>query len=176
MTTATPTRQEAEAAAHDLLKSAWDRNLGNCALPVDPFRIASTLGLKVMRIPLEPDVSGMLAKHPGQDPEVYINMTDSEVRQRFSCAHEIGHYVKRGSSGSTDDEWGYIDRRGPSAAHGTNPEEIYANQFAAALLMPEERIKTLEDGGVSPVAMAVAFNVSLEAVTHRLDNLRSSRQ
>ncbi len=174
--TTTTLRQEAEAAAHDLLKSAWGNDLGKCELPIDPFRIASTLGLKVMRIRLEPDVSGMLAKHPGQDPEVYINVTDSEVRQRFSCAHEIGHYIKRGSSpGSNDDEWGYIDRRGPSAGHGTNPDEVYANQFAAALLMPEERVGALESEGMSPVAMAVAFKVSLEAMTLRIDNLRSFR-
>jgi Zn-dependent peptidase ImmA (M78 family) len=48
------------------------------------------------------------------------------------------------------------------------------NQFAAALLMPEERVRALVTDGVSPVAMAVAFNVSLEAMTHRIDNLRSS--
>jgi Zn-dependent peptidase ImmA (M78 family) len=171
MTTTTPTRQEAETAAYDLLKSTWGDDLGKCELPVDPFRIASTLGLKVMRVPLEPDVSGMLAKHPGQDPEVYINVTDSDVRQRFSCAHEIGHYVKRGASGSKDDEWGYIDRRGPSAAYGTNPEEVYANQFAAALLMPEDRVKALASDGMSAVSMAVQFNVSLEAMAHRIDNL-----
>jgi Zn-dependent peptidase ImmA (M78 family) len=175
-TTAAPTRHEAEAAAHDLLKSAWGDELGKCKLPIDPFSIASTLGLKVMRIPLEPDVSGMLAKYPGQDPEVFVNATDSQVRQRFSCAHEIGHYVKRGSSGSKDEEWGYIDRRGPSAGQGTNPDEIYANQFAAALLMPEERVKALESEGMSPVSMAVAFNVSLEAMTHRIDNIRSSQR
>lgn len=176
MTTATPMRQEAETAAYDLLKSTRGRDgLSRCELPIDPFSIADTLGLKVMRIPLEPDVSGMLAKYPGQDPEVYVNVTDSEVRQRFSCAHEIGHFIKRGSSpGSKDEEWGYIDRRGPSAGRGTSPDEIYANQFAAALLMPEERIKTLEDEGMSPVSMALAFNVSLEAMTHRIDNIRSS--
>lgn len=37
--------------------------------------------------------------------------------------------------------------------------------------MPKERIKALADEGLSPVAMAVAFNVSLEAMTHRIDNL-----
>ncbi len=171
MTTTTSTRQDAEAAAYDLLKSTWAEDLAHCPLPVDPFRIAATLGLQVMRIPLEPDVSGMLAKHPGRDPEVYVNMTDSEVRQRFSCAHEIGHYIKRSSSGGADDEWGYIDRRGPSASLGNNPEEIYANQFAAALLMPKDRVETLATQGMSAVSMALQFNVSLEAMAHRIDNL-----
>ncbi|HYM56122.1 MAG TPA: ImmA/IrrE family metallo-endopeptidase [Solirubrobacteraceae bacterium] len=164
-------RQAAESAANDLLKSTWGKDLAKCELPIDPFTIAATLGLKVHRIPLEPDVSGMLAKHPGQDPEVYVNVTDSDVRQRFSCAHEVGHYVKRGSSATNDDEWGYIDRRGPAAARGDNAEEIYANQFAAALLMPEERVKALVDEGMSAVSMALQFNVSLEATAHRIDNL-----
>jgi Zn-dependent peptidase ImmA (M78 family) len=169
--TATTTRQEVEEAANDLLRSRWREDLATCTLPVDPFQIARALGLKIVRVPLEPDVSGMLAKHPGQDPVVYINVSDSEVRQRFSCAHEIGHYIKRGSLIADGDEWGYIDRRGPAAARGDNPEEIYANQFAAALLMPEERVKSFMEARASIVSMALQFNVSLEAMAHRIDNL-----
>ena len=165
-------RVEAEKAANELLKAIWAKEgLVDCPRPVDPFHIASQLGLSVERRLLDPDVSGMLAKRPGRDPEVYINAMDSENRQRFSCAHEIGHYVKRaGSSGGDDDSWGYIDRRGPSASRGIDPEEIYANQFAAALLMPEEAVRHLRDS-IGPAAMAVEFGVSLDSMRYRLDNL-----
>lgn len=138
-------------------------------MPVDPFRIAEDLGLKVYRADLKPDVSGMLAKRPNQDPEVYVNARDSEVRQRFSCAHEIGHYVKR-VTGREDDSWGYIDRRGPSAARGTDQDEIYANKFAAELLMPAAQVRSMH-GRLSTAAMAVQFKVSLEAMKFRLENL-----
>ncbi len=168
-----PDRSSAEMAATDLLRATWHDDSGDCPLPVDPFRIASALGLRVNLMPLEPDVSGMLAKRPYQDPEVYINANDSRNRQRFSCAHEIGHYDSRASN-RDDDSWGYIDRRGPSASKGSTPDEIYANQFAAALLMPEEKVKELH-GQIGPAAMAVEFGVSLEAMLFRIDNLDLSR-
>lgn len=162
---------EPALAARDLLIATWSEDLEDCPLPIDPFEIAGCLGLKVYVTPLEPDVSGMLAKRPGQDAEVYVNALDSENRQRFSCAHEIGHFVKR-VTGDEDDDWGYIDRRGPSAARGTNPEEVYANQFAAELLMPEAMVTRLYHEGLSATALAVKFNVSLGAMKFRLENLR----
>ena len=165
-----PARQ-AEKAAQDLLKATWaiTGDLAECPRPVDPFAIARRLGLQVHVRKLEPDVSGMLAKRAGRDPEVYINASDSLNRQRFSCAHEIGHYDKR-STGREDDNWGYIDRRGPAASLGTDPEEVYANRFAAALLMPEAVVKRLH-GTIAPAAMAVELGVSLDAMKFRLENL-----
>jgi Zn-dependent peptidase ImmA (M78 family) len=162
----------AEKAAEDLLKTAWKtagEEISSCPLPVDPFEIAERLGLMVSRQPLEPDISGMLAKMPSRDPEVFINSSDSLNRQRFSCAHEIGHYSKR-TTGRDDDEWGYIDRRGPSASRGTDPDEIFANQFAAALLMPEDCVRTL-NADFGPPALAIRFGVSLDAMRFRLENL-----
>jgi Zn-dependent peptidase ImmA (M78 family) len=164
--------REAEKAAEDLLKTAWmtaGQEISSCPLPVDPFEIAGRLGLMVSRQPLEPDISGMLAKTPSRDPEVFINSRDSLNRQRFSCAHEIGHYSKR-TTGRDDDEWGYIDRRGPAASQGTEPDEIFANQFAAALLMPEHCVCSLSPE-LGPAALAVRFGVSLDAMRFRLDNL-----
>jgi Zn-dependent peptidase ImmA (M78 family) len=165
-------RTQVEKAAEDLLRATWITDGGDvedCSLPVDPFHIADRLGLKVYKQVLGADVSGMLAKRPGRDPEVYINANDSLNRQRFSCAHEIGHYSKR-ATGRDDDSWGYIDRRGPSSSQGTDPDEIYANQFAAALLMPEDKVRKLYES-LDPTAMAVAFGVSLGAMKFRLDNL-----
>jgi Zn-dependent peptidase ImmA (M78 family) len=164
--------RQAEKAAEDLLKAAWvadGEKVSSCPLPVDPFAIADRLGLLVSRRPLEPDISGMLAKTPNRDPEVFINSLDSTNRQRFSCAHEIGHYSKR-TSGRDDDEWGYIDRRGPIASRGIEPEEIFANQFAAALLMPEPCVREMNQD-FDATALAVRFGVSLDAMRFRLDNL-----
>ena len=111
-------------------------------------------------------MSGMLVKRPTEDPLIYVNAADSDVRQRFTCAHELGHYVAR-TTGRSDDSFGYIDRRGPSAAHGTDPSEIYANQFAAELLMPHENVRSLVPQ-LSDAALAVRFNVSLGAMRYRL--------
>lgn len=165
----------AEQQAESLLGTAWRRQSDGVGfeIPVDPFHIAGRLGIKVLGAGLEPDVSGMLVKEPSQDPVIYVNAADSENRQRFSCAHEIGHFILRATSRS-DDSYGYIDRRGPSASYGTNPAEIYANQFAAELLMPRENVRALASH-LTDAALAVAFNVSVGAMKYRLQNLGIQR-
>lgn len=161
----------AEQQAESLLSTAWRRAADGVGfeIPVDPFYIAERLGIEVLGARLEPDVSGMLVKEPAQDPVIYVNAADSENRQRFSCGHELGHYILRATSKS-DDSYGYIDRRGPSASFGTNSAEIYANQFAAELLMPHENVHALASK-LTDAALAVAFNVSVGAMKYRLENL-----
>jgi len=166
------TMRPAEEQANGLLRSsAWHRadDGRGFVIPVDPFRIAERLGTQVLGARLEREVSGMLVKEPAQDPVIYVNATDSLVRQRFSCAHELGHFILRATSRS-DDSYGYIDRRGHSASHGTNPAEIYANQFAAELLMPQENVRMLAPS-MTDAALAVEFNVSVGAMKYRLENL-----
>jgi Zn-dependent peptidase ImmA (M78 family) len=159
----------AEREANDLLKTAWRLDENGFAVPVDPFQIARRLGLQVFAASLEPDVSGMLVKRPGHDAEIYVNGDDSENRQRFSCAHEIGHYILRASS-RPDDSFGYIDRRGEIASAGRNPAEIFANQFAAELLMPQENVRRCA-ATMSDAALAALFQVSVGAMKYRLENL-----
>ena len=163
----------AERQANDLLHAAWRRDSDGFVIPVDPFYIAQRFGITVASHPLEPDMSGMLVKRPTEDPVIYINATDSQVRRRFTCAHELGHYVAR-TTGRSDDSFGYIDRRGPSAAHGTDPSEVYANQFAAELLMPHENVRRLAPE-LTDAALAVRFSVSLGAMRYRLVNLGITR-
>jgi Zn-dependent peptidase ImmA (M78 family) len=149
--------------AEALLADAWSGDL-----PIDPVRIARSLGMKVVDAYLEPDVSGAIVKQPEQDPIILLNANDSPNRKRFTCAHEIGHYVKR--SGESE-SFEYIDRRDTMSTTGRDPEEVYANQFAAALLMPADEVRKLADEGLTDVQMALRFDVSLEAMRFRLQNL-----
>ena len=55
---------------------------------------------------------------------------------------------------------------------GTNPEEIFANQFAAHLLMPEREVRRLQDKGYTPTQMAFHFAVSQDAMAFHLKNLK----
>ena len=159
----------AERDALGLLRVAWAPDYPTLAAPVDPIYIAQGLGLKVYTAILDEGVSGMLVKRPALDPAIYLNKRDSKNRQRFTCAHELGHYVQRAST--DDDAWEYVDRRGPSAAQGTNPDEIYANRFAAALLMPPAVVKHLHRMGFTAAEMAYRLGVSVEAMNIRLDVL-----
>jgi len=58
------------------------------------------------------------------------------------------------------------------ASCGTSRQEIFANQFGAELLMPEDEVQQLHRLGLDEVAMARRFNVSLDAMRFRLVNLR----
>ena len=154
-----------ERDAEELIATVWHQR----PLPIDPIQIAEQLGIKVFTAGLEPNISGMLIKEPGKDPEIYINSSDSTSRRRFTCAHELGHYVKRVATGTA--EWATIDYRGPLTSEGTDPDEIYANQFASSLLMPRKEVERLhKELGVA--ALAYEFGVSEEAMNFRLVNLK----
>ncbi len=115
------------------------------------------------------EVSGAIIKNKNQDPTIVISNSDSKNRQRFSCAHELGHYVYRMDRGQ--EEYEYIDLRGETAGMGVKPEEIFANQFAASLLMPEDEVKRLAKDQTPPFLMAQYFGVSDDAMNFRLKNL-----
>jgi Zn-dependent peptidase ImmA (M78 family) len=130
--------------------------------------IARTLGIDVLDGTLEKNVSGALFKRPGEDPQIILNTIDSPNRKRFTCAHEIGHFVRRSDN---PDEYAYVDFRGPLSSAGMEEEEIYANTFAASLLMPEEDVRRFEREGLNDIEMAIRFDVSREAMQYRLKNL-----
>jgi Zn-dependent peptidase ImmA (M78 family) len=164
---------EAERDARELLERAWmEGGSERLVLPVDPFAIAFKLGLQVFTDrTLPPDVSGMLRKRLGyEDPEILLNASDSRNRQRFTCAHELGHYTQRVKTGN-DDAWEYVDRRDPLSSEGLNQDEVYANKFAAELLMPQD-IVSERAHGANTVALALDFGVSGDAMRFRLDNLQ----
>jgi len=157
------------AEAEAILDEVWAQMVGGRHIPVDPVKIANRLGFDVLEIDLEPQVSGAIIKKVGDDPAIYLSRTDSPNRQRFTAAHELGHYVQR-SDDEDDFEW--VDYRDELAGAGVNPAEIFGNQFAANLLMPAREVGQAHRRGLTPVAMAFEFGVSTDAMTFRLKNLR----
>jgi hypothetical protein len=157
------TRHEPEAAASELLDDCWDGTL-----PVDPVRVAKSLGVKVLDAPLSEDLSGALVKKQGADPSILLNATDSRNRKRFTCAHEIGHLILRTNE---PEQYEYVDYRDQRSSTGTVEEERFANSFAANLLMPDFVVKALHSQGLPDFRMAKKFGVSQEAMHNRLANL-----
>lgn len=137
--------------------------------PVDPVKIAKELGLDVFITNMPGSVSGALIKQKDQDPAIFLNADDNRVRQRFSCGHELGHYISR--QADDNDTYEYVDLRGEKASTGTCSEEIFANQFSAELLMPYDEVKKLHKEGQPSYIMAHYFGVSDDAVKFRLKNL-----
>jgi len=155
---------KAEKAASELLEECWDGTL-----PIDPVRISKSLDVKVLDVYLNRDVSGALVKKKGQDPSILLNAEDSRNRKRFTCAHELGHYIRRAAR--PEQQYEYVDYRDQRSSTGTDEEERYANSFAASLLMPEVAVKAMHDQEMASFRMAKIFGVSPESMQYRLDNL-----
>ena len=115
--------------------------------PVDVKKIARQLGYQVvLKYFPEEDLSGTVIRDSKGLITLGINTLQAPVRQRFSIAHEIGHarlHLSKGSGESlfVDPPAGILFRDS-RASLGDDPREVNANQFAAALLMPAEMIRT----------------------------------
>jgi Zn-dependent peptidase ImmA (M78 family) len=143
--------------------------------------VAKHLGLRIVSMDLEEDVSGLLITKPDISC-VVIRKDDAVTRQRFSIAHEIGHFVLRHQFAAGEHvhvDRGYrVSHRDQRSSSGTDLKEIEANQFAAALLMPSSivtehiralGIEALNDEHVTNLAHT--FKVSEQAMTIRLSVL-----
>ena len=148
---------------------------------VDVEKIARELGLTIVEDELGDDISGALVTNQN-GAAILVHSGHAPNRKRFTIAHEIAHHVlrhqfKEGGNVHVD-RGNYISLRGRRASEGVDPQEIEANWFAAALLMPsrmvEEEVsrlgvKALHDHHVEE--LAGKFEVSQQAMTIRLTNL-----
>jgi Zn-dependent peptidase ImmA (M78 family) len=140
----------------------------NAAPPIDPFDIAATLGVDVVEERLDPDISGILQLQRGGRALIFLNRADGVRRKRFTCAHELGHYVKHLENG---DNLEHIDYRDEAASRGVDAEEKFANAFAASLLMPDYLVERQVALGGGEREMADFFEVSEAALVNRLKGL-----
>ncbi|WP_250461748.1 ImmA/IrrE family metallo-endopeptidase [Microbulbifer litoralis] len=138
--------------------------------PVDPVTIARNVGVEVLETHLPRDVSGALIKEVDEDPRIILETTDHSNRKRFSCAHELGHYASRVESNDEDRQYEYVDFRNSVSATGQDPEEVFANSFAACLLMPESQVR-VRFRKSTHAELAAYFGVSNEAMKWRLRKL-----
>lgn len=156
---------EARADATRILRTLWVRDDDETPLPVDPVRIARALGIAVRVPALDDGVAAVLAKDPGEDPVILLDDGDSTNRKRYACAHALGHFVRRKAD---PDAYEYVDRRDAMASPGDDTEELYANAFADALLMPAADLRRVARSLRHEVELAWRFDVSREAMHYRL--------
>lgn len=153
-------------------------------LPIDVERVAQELDILVRYEPFDEDLSGVLIREP-QRTFIGVNSSHAITRQRFTIAHEIGHFVLKHKGDLFVDrtvrrEAVIIPRDGKSSL-GTDLQEVQANRFAAELLMPvklvSEQITKLLAKTTKPSAdtlageLAQMFKVSSQAMEYRLTNL-----
>ena len=151
-------------AADELREATWSKKL-----PVDPVTIARSLGIRVVESSLPKDVSGALIKEKGRDAVIIVDSNDSDNRKRFTVAHELGHFVDRSQNGQ--DAFECVDLRSGASSCGNDLSEVFANKFAAALLMPADAVRSAFKEHKYSIILAQLFGVSSEAMSYRLENL-----
>lgn len=129
------------------------RELGINSLPVDPFMIAAQHDIIVEPKPdAAAGVSGMLLRHGDTFGILYATHIPNDGFQRFSIAHELGHYLLGGHIDHALPEDGvHTSHAGFVSA---DPYEQEADNFAAGLLMPTQLFRR-EMGKHDPCLAAV---------------------
>lgn len=150
--------------------------------PVDVERLAERLGLEVAKESAADSISGFILRDPRRRKVLIgVNANHHENRQRFTIAHECGHFLlHEGERLHVDNARGYqIRLRSPESSAGTKIDEMEANLFAAELLMP---VRFLDDdlAKIIPASLgddetikklANKYQVSPQAMTLRLSYL-----
>lgn len=167
----------AEARATEVLQ---ELRIREAPIPVE--QVALKLGLQVERATLGDDVSGLLVVQDGHGV-IGVSSAQALVRQRFTIAHEIGHFLLHKEKMPV-----FIDKqffkpylaafRDSTSSTGEDRMEREANSFAAALLMPASMVRhAIAELGVDFAdedaidELAKRFQVSRQAMTFRVANL-----
>lgn len=152
-------KDAAALAAERVLSNCWDGSF-----PVDPVAIAEAHDVAVKFTPLIPGVSGAIIAD-GADVAIYVDNTENYGRQMFTTAHELGHFIERRQNGDTD--YSFVERR----TQNYDLHELYADEFAGNLLMPEADFREFWQISPSEYLAAARYGVSPSAVQKRKSRL-----
>lgn len=155
------------ASITDVLRVIRDKHLIDANGNPELEEVAECYKIAIRREPLPSFQSGYL-RHTKDGWVIGVNVKHPIARQRFTIAHELGHYVMhRNDNGSTDFE-DEIFFRGTDVS----PMEYAANMFAANLLMPDDRVRDEISRGIRDLSvLANKFEVSLEAMRYKVESL-----
>ncbi len=142
---------------------------------VDVVDIARRLNIEVKFEEFPAGISGALYRGP-ERTIIAANQEHHEHRQRFTIAHELGHFFLHPDCPAYYDRENQVEMHFRAKIAGTvwDPRETEANRFAAELLMPRrllvEAIRKAQD--FNAASLAEVFNVSGQAMAFRLAELR----
>ena len=153
--------------------------------PIPIEKIAKKIGLNIVTFKFEDDIAGALIieKETGT---IGINPTNTIERRRFTIAHELGHYLmhKIGNEFFVDKDFLVKWRNASTSKYNDieKTQEIEANAFAAAILMPKNLIiaeiekSTMKNLGEGELITELAnrFKVSTIAMSYRLTNINNN--
>ncbi|KAA9331156.1 ImmA/IrrE family metallo-endopeptidase [Adhaeribacter soli] len=153
------------------------KDLNVTKAPIDIVNIAIKKGVTIKPYDLGDGVSGVLVVDKDKSVIGY-NPSEHVVRQRFTIAHELGHFIMHRSQAELFVDKEKVLFRNHASSTGEIKREREANNFAASILMPEYLIyKEINDRHIDSIdetaikELAKVFNVSQQAMTIRLTKL-----
>ena len=165
---------QAEQSGQDAATAERNRlGLGDGPIPDLRQVLENEVGLRVFTIPLPAKVAGIFTCNEALGGCIAINESHPAEYRQWSLSHEYGHFL-------TARHRADIAPVQPSAR--PNTFERCADAFAGAFLMPAtglqrrfNQVAREADGLVTPVEivrLAIAYQVSFQAMTIRLEKLR----
>jgi Zn-dependent peptidase ImmA (M78 family) len=155
--------------------------VGYGEVPVE--KIVASYGIELKLDKVDDELSGFLVRDQETKRSIIgANRAHHPHRQRFTVAHELGHFLlHRGQTVHLDEtrQAFTINLRDAHSAKGEDDDEREANLFAAELLMPAKFLeKDLEGVTLDLLGdpsllerLAKKYKVSTQALTFRLANL-----
>ncbi len=144
--------------------------VGIVEAPVGMDKVAKALGFTIIPHDFLEDISGVIFIE-GKTKSIGVNKNHSPNRQRFTVAHEFGHYLNghqyHDGEGKMfeDKEFDYLNPQ--------HRQEKEADAFAAELLMPKHFLeKDLAKYGLALPKLTELYQVSEQAMWIRLTSLR----
>jgi Zn-dependent peptidase ImmA (M78 family)/predicted secreted protein len=114
-----------------LKESGWEQSLRTDAREVDVFGAIVAQNIQLLFRPLD----GLLGVYlPGEKPGIMVRTQRSLAIQRWTAAHELGHFVLKHTAHLDDDE---MLRRSPFGRRAYDNQEAAADAFAIGFLMPK---------------------------------------
>lgn len=109
--------------------------------PIPLERILAHYSIQKVRLEASSDIFGAIVRK-GSQVTIAVNPSQHPNRQRFTIAHELGHYFCHDTR-----DMEYVDGdfrvswRNHTSSAGVDWKEIEANRFAAELLIPEDMLR-----------------------------------
>jgi len=158
----------AESGRVQFVQKLARKVLSDCGIsdpPVDLLRILKSHGIEYVEVDDFPDTVSALIVESETRTYAAINSKEHLHRQRFSLAHELGHFFLH--RGGRADEIPTIDNP-PSEdwqEGGKAPAEAEADLFAGELLVPKDMLKRHYRKGMLVPELSKIFLVSDHVVS-----------
>lgn len=163
-------RRQREGTGERVAELIAEELTAGASLPIDPYSIAKNRDIEVLATKLEA-CSGCLVRTGGTFGILYSNQLQNDGFERFTVAHELGHYFIPGHPDALFRNGDGIHESHSGFLSGDSIER-QADHFAASLLMPSNLFisamrRESAEGFKALEALAATCRVSLTAAARR---------